>query len=435
MATRFWTSVFGVIVTVVGLMSATRASASRIDPAPPAAPPVCASANVAPAAGTPRPLIAANNAFAFNLFQRLRARRPYGNVFLSPTSISLALEMLYDGARGDTQRQMARTLHLRGLSPRQARLDAAQWIRLLQYHRPLPPPGMPATPDAYLQVSNSLWTHRPASVQQSFASDLSRYFGARAAALDFASPEALAAINGWVSCSTHGAIPTIVNSLDPGALMYLINAVYFKGQWVNQFAVRDTHPHVFMTSGNRRITVPMMHEGGTYLYYQARDFQMVSLPYDGGRYSMEVLLPRPGLTVQTFVPRLTRAGWGYWMAQLSRSSRPGIVNLPRFQLSYSTSLNDVLKALGMTRAFQATADFRGACTGPCFVSQVLHKTYLRVNEKGTVAAAVTAIGLAGGGANPAPPFTMTVDRPFVVAIRDDRNGAIPFLGVVNNPVG
>ncbi|GAC1637931.1 MAG: serpin family protein [Chloroflexota bacterium] len=425
--------ILGLAVTAACLVLGTHPTAIGGRPVYASAP-SCAAARVARTGGMPGRLIAANNSLAFALFARMYAGHPNANVFLSPTSISLALEMLYDGARGETRRQMARVLDVQGLSMQQIRLDVARWIRVLQYHRRVPP-GVFAMPDAYLQVSNSLWSNRSVVFQPGFMSDLTRYFDARAATLDFASPEAITTINGWVSCSTRGTIPSMIDSLDPAALMYLINAVYFHGQWVDQFQPRDTRPHTFTTAGNQRIAVPMMHESGMYSYIQRRDFQMVSLPYQGQRYSMDVLLPRPGLAVRAFARRLTRGNWGRWVAQLSRTSRRGSIALPRFTFGYSTQLNQTLQSLGMTDAFSRAADFRGICTRFCAVTQVLHKTYLRVNERGTLAAAVTAIAMAGGGYNPGPPFSIVVDRPFIVAIRDDRNGNIPFLGVVNNPVG
>jgi serpin B len=169
-------------------------------------------------------------------------------------------------------------------------------------------------------------------------------------------------------------------------------------------------------------------------YYQGKDFQAVTLPYGlSQRFGMVVVLPRRGMSLAQFAPRLSRTNWGYWVKQM-RNTQYGELAMPRVDAQYSKDLVGPLKVLGMRNVFTNAADFSGVCPISCKISKVVHKTILHIDEKGTTAAPVTSIALiTGGGAPPPPPFHMVIDHPFFLGIRDGRTGAILFLGAINHP--
>lgn len=405
--------------------------------------PSCQAAAPAPAGGSGAPLASAGKSFGFTMFHRLFERGPAQNTFISPISISLALEMVYGGARGGTRAAMSRVLGLGRLTPDQVNRDAAALISNLQSGEPGKAsrgPGYPSTPPTELRLADSIWSRAGVPFQQSFLQAAQRYFDARATSLNFESPDSVAAVNGWVKCATQGKIPKIVDSLQ-AAIMLLINAVYFQGSWSSPFDIRDTRSQSFTLPSGRTTTVPMMHVGGRatayFPYYAGRDVQVVELPYGlTGRFSMVIVLPHRGISLANFAPRLTRATWGYWIKKMGSTAQHGMLAMPRVNLTYSQDLKSSLVAMGMGQAFGTQADFSGMCETSCKITHVLHRTFLHIDEKGTTAAGVTAVEMgAGGGLPPPPPFHMTVDHPFFVGIRDGRSGAVLFLGAVNQPEG
>jgi serpin B len=281
-------------------------------------------------------------------------------------------------------------------------------------------------------VANSLWSRSGLAFNPQFTGDLQRYFGAQAQSLDFDSSAAPTTNNHWVSCETSGKITQIIDSTR-ALVMLLVNAVYFEGGWTSIFSPSFTTSQAFTTGSGATVRVRMMHQSHVFGYYQGSNFQALSMTYGlRGRFSMIVLLPRKGVSLAQFAPRLTRANWGYWVKQLN-TARYGDVAFPHVDISYFTSLTGPLSALGMGPAFGPQANFSGVCTSFCKVNEVLHKTFLHIDEKGTTAAAVTAVGLGGGGGAPPRPFHFVADHPFFLGIRDGRSGAVLFMGAVNKP--
>lgn len=433
--------VFLILVFAAASLSIPASGTYALTSAAPTSTAACSPAAPAPAGGTGAPLTASGTDFGFAAFHRLFASAPRGNTFISPISISLALEMVYEGARGNTRASMARVLGIGRLTPLQVNRDAAALISALQRGEPGKTsrgPGYPATPPTQLRIADSIWSRSGIPFQQSFLDMAQRYFDARASSLNFDSPDAVKTVNAWVSCATRGKITSIVSSLR-AAIMLLINAVYFQGSWTNPFNVRDTHQQPFTLASGRSITVPMMHLGGRvpsfFPYYAGKDVQVVELPYGlSRRFSMVIVLPHRGTSLAQFAPRLTRSNWGYWIKKMGNVYQHGILAMPRINVTYGQDLKRALVAMGMGTAFSPHADFSGLCTIPCKITHVLHKTFLHVDEKGTTAAGVTAVEIGGGGGFPPPhPFHMTVDRPFFLGIRDGRSGAVLFLGAVNRP--
>lgn len=252
--------------------------------------------------------------------------------------------------------------------------------------------------------------------------------------LDFGSPSAPQTINDWVNQNTQGLIPEIVPPAIPSdAVMYLINAIYFKGDWTQQFDKASTKPRPFRLADGTSVDVPTMAyaDKGNVLRAWTPTALVVDLPYGGGAFSMTIVLPHEGTTVEDVVGGLTLEQWHDWIAGLD-SSRAELF-LPKFKLENKFLLNDGLKALGMEVAFQPYgADFRRMRQqNDLYISRVLHNTYVDVNEEGTEAAAVTAVEMGLTCACEPPPIR--IDRPFLFALRENLSGTILFMGVIRHP--
>jgi serpin B len=365
--------------------------------------------------------IRANNQFAFDLLEKAVLGEPGRNAFLSPLSVSLAIGMVMNGARGSTRDSMAVALGF-GTTP-QSEINASyeSLIRLLR--------GL----DQHVEftIANSIWTERTYPVNPTFLTDARRFFDAEAQALDFSNvAAALAAINGWVDQKTRGKIPTILDDIADNAVLYAVNAIYFKGSWREQFKKTATAPAVFHAADGTSQTVPFMHRTEESPYYGGPDFEAVDLWYGAGAHTMTLVLPRPGASAAELAAGL---GSGAFEAVAS-GLRPVEVDLalPKLTLEYRRSLKDDLTALGMGIAFDPTrADLGGIATaGRPYITRVEHKTYVDINEEGTEAAAATSVEV---GVTSAPQrVSLRFDRPFLIAIRERLSGTILFLGVISS---
>jgi len=240
-----------------------------------------------------------------------------------------------------------------------------------------------------------------------------------------------------VSENTRGKIKSIINKIDPMDIMFLVNAVYFKGVWASQFRKDMTADAAFYLPGGGTVQVPMMQQTHSFQYFATNEFQAIRLPYGGNSYSMLVFLPVADHGLDQLVADITPETWPEWRKRLSY--REVHLTMPRFKLEYSRLFNKPLIALGMESAFDSrTADFSGLWDASktadpgVYVSFVIQKTFLEVNEEGTEAAAATAIGIKADSVPP-PPEEMRVDRPFLCAIVDDRSGLILFMGAIDDP--
>lgn len=367
-----------------------------------------------PSTQTSPTIARAANDFGFKMFARLTGGKT-SNTFISPLSISMALAMAYNGADGKTAQDMAASMGLQGASLAEVNAAYASLAGQLQ-----------ASKEITLSIANSLWARQGIPLKQDFVAQVGKAYDAKLTSLDFASPNALAQINGWVSDKTRGKIPTILESIPPDAVLYLINAVYFKGAWLAPFVAEQTKPAPFHAPMGD-VTAQMMNRYDDMLYLDDPLFQAVSLPYTGSQLSMIVVLPKGSL--DSFAPELTAENWQKWSRALR--SRKGSLQLPRFKMEYSQTLNEALMGMGMGNAFSDQANFSKMSDVPFAISEVRHKSFVEVNEQGAEAAAVTSIGMRAMSAREAePPFQMTVDRPFVFAIQDNRTGAVLFLGTV-----
>jgi serpin B len=371
-------------------------------------------------------LVEADNRFAFKLFRAINEQEaPDRNVFISPLSVAMALGMTYNGAAGTTREAMARTLELEGMTiedVNQAYRDLIDLLRTLD------------TGVEFL-LANSIW-HRPQFTPLPAFLELNRqFFDAEVQALDFARADAASLINQWVDQATRGKIPTIVPDPIPlNIVAYLINAIYFKGDWAQQFDKDRTRDAPFQLADGGAVEVPMMsreEKHSVRLFFG--DVVLVDLPYGRGAYRMTVVLPPEPTGAQQLATALTREQWDSWITALDSSEV--FVSLPKFTLEYAIRLNDVLKALGMAEAFDpCQADmsnmFPVTPDQRFWIDDVRHKTFIDVNEEGTEAAAATSVGI---GATSAP-RRIVVDRPFLFAIREQFSGTILFMGKIMNPV-
>lgn len=368
-------------------------------------------------------IAAASNQFGFDLFNRLGSQAENKNIFFSPLSVALALEMTYNGAAGETQKAMAQTLKIDGMNLAEINQASAALLKSLKS----------ADPKIELAIANSLWARQGVKFKEDFLARNRQFFGAEIASLDFAKPQAKATINGWVSKSTKGKIPSIVDQIDSQTVLYLINAIYFKGAWQKKFEKTLTVNKPFNLISGSQKQVPMMSQSGDYFYYKGDKFQAVSIPYGKGDTALHLFLPDPNSSVGEFFKNFSYAQCEEWLKGFRET--PGDIEIPRFKMEYERSLNEPLKALGMAVAFTPNADFSGMRDQrDLLISEVKHKAVVEVNEEGTEASAATSVGISVTSMRPTPErFAFTADRPFVMAIRNRQTGAILFMGVVTEP--
>jgi len=379
-------------------------------------------------------VIEGSNHFAFDLLGAVRATQPDSpNTFLSPLSASMALGMTLNGGVGPTWSQMAETLGFGDLDETGINEAYRDLIDLL----------LELDPAVEFAIGNAIWADRRISLLDDFVQRANAYFDAEAATLDFTDPASRDIINGWVDDVTNGRIDTLIEQIPPDVLMYLVNAIYFKGDWRDRFDRKRTAAVPFTRPDGTQVTVDMMQGevGHRVLNAGSHDaVQGVELPYGGGAYAAIALLPPESQPIDRFVAELDPADWAEWMdrfdqaAAVEDTEREGIlVRLPKFELEWGDSLQGPLKALGMVDAFDEHAADFSRMTGArdLFIEHVIQKTFVRVDEEGTEAAAATAVGM---GPTSLPP-SVTFDRPFVFAIRERFSGTILFLGVIGDPSG
>ena len=365
-------------------------------------------------------VIAQGNEFGIDLF-RLVAAGENKNLMLSPLSASTALTMLMNGSAGNTFSQISSMLGDSNLT--QPEINAVYQSLISQL--------LVADPDVNLMIANSVWYRQTFEVKVPFLSTMTSSFDAHTEALDFNSVQALNTINNWASENTNGKIPKVLDQISPDAVMFLMNALYFKGTWTTSFEKNKTSPSIFYTNNGQTISVDMMHGEFAYKTYSEVDFSVAELPYGRQNFVMDIILPVADLT--EFLPTLDAAKWNRITAGLGAVSQPSKaeIGLPKFSFSYEKILNDQLKVLGMTDAFDASlADLSPISDADIFVSFVKQNTFVNVNEEGTEAAAVTTVGIE----LTSMPQSFIVDRPFVFVIREQTTNTLLFIGQVVNPI-
>jgi serpin B len=389
---------------------------------------VPATGTAPPDAGVPddvRTLVQGNSTFALDLYARLRNKE--GNLFFSPYSISTALAMTYAGARGETAEQMAKVLHF-SLDPQRLHPAFAELTREL---------NAGAVPRGYqLSIAQSLWGDNTLSVRPEFDNLLQADYGARLGLVDFRlHPDAARQqINQWVAERTNDKIKELLgkNDIDARTRMMLVNAVYFKAAWLKEFNADLTQKGAVFHTAGKQVKAALMSQTAVYPYAEDEGLQALELPYKGREVSMVVLLPREKDGVGKLEQSLTAGRLDAWLGKLK--SRRVAVELPRFKLQVGYGLSKALEAMGMPLAFSTRADFSGISTAQTLmISRVIHQTFVDVNEKGTEAAAATAVGLKLPAPRPEKPVVFRADHPFLFLLRENRIGSILFLGRLADP--
>lgn len=371
-------------------------------------------------------LIQDNTHFAFDLLREVSAEAADGdNVFLSPLSVSLALAMTLNGAEGETLDGMRQAMRLSGLSREE----------INEAYRKLMNDLLSVDPKVILNIANSIWYRSDFQVQPPFIDVNKEYYDAEVVSLDFDAPGAVDEINQWVSDKTNKLIESIIEEIPAEAVMYLINAIYFKGQWRYEFDKEETMPDSFSLSDGTVVEVPMMRQQTSLGYHMHELFTAAELPYGRGNYSMVVLLPNEGKSVDQVIGAMDRQLWEDLTTGLDTAVELG-VRFPRFKFAFEQKLKPVLSSMGMGLAFMPfQADFSGINPdAELFINEVFHKAFVEVNEEGTEAAAVTAVEVGVTSIGPGGAIPFWVNRPFVFLIKEKYTNAVIFAGRVMVPV-
>lgn len=367
-------------------------------------------------------MLQADNAFGFDIFRMIVDKSSSANEFISPTSIAMALAMTYNGASGETKRAMEEALHKQGLTKEEINSGYKSLLNALKS----------IDERVILEIANSIWyDDQKISVLQSFIDENQEVYNAEIQKLDFKTAAAVDKINGWVEDKTHGKIPTIIENIPDGMAMYLINAIYFNGKWTQRFDVTQTADGLFYPQEGSGVTVKFMKQTRKFQVAEKEHFKMLELPYGRGNFAMVIVLPEADKTIQDILPQLTNENWNAWISDLHEKSVD--LQLPRFTYNYKNKLNDELSDLGMGIAFSDLADFSGITGEPNLkIDEVIHKSFIKVDEEGTEAAAVTSVGMEVTSIPENVLFH--VNRPFIFAIREKTTGTVLFLGKVGNPL-
>ncbi|NLB25091.1 MAG: serpin family protein [Bacteroidales bacterium] len=366
----------------------------------------------------------AGNEFSFDLFQNIYiSDKKSDNIMVSPLSVSLALAMTYNGAAGKTKSDMEKTLRVYGLSPEDINSsyhDLAEALKELDEK-------------VFLRIANAIYYRENFEVEKSFIATNKQYYRADVAPLDFGSDEAVDIINKWVYEHTNGKIEKIIDEITPLHIMFLLNAIYFKGTWQQEFNEKSTGLQQFYPEPGISIDCETMQRLDTLAYMSNDIFSAIILPYGKGNFNMTLFLPEPEKDLQEIIDRLNKENWKKWMDSFKITESVDI-KLPKFKYEYEIMLNDVLTEMGMGIAFTGQADFTGINRlGDMLIDYVKHKSFIEVNEEGTEAAAVTVVAierLSVGGPAKIPFY---VNRPFMYVITEKSTDAILFIGTVKNP--
>lgn len=368
-------------------------------------------------------IISADNQFGFELFQKINASQPEPkNTMISPLSVSLALAMVYNGTDGNTKKQMEEMLHKANLSADDINQSYKDLVAALQSH----------DPKVELSISNAIFYRNTFPVKPNFITTNQNFYQAEVSGLDFTKQAAtLNTVNGWVNTKTKGKISSIISEVNEQDVMYLLNAIYFNGQWTYSFDTDATTNRPFTKDDKSVVQVPTMTIEKPFNFYSHSKFDLLEMPYGGGKYSMLIFLPGNGKSTTDVISLLTPANVSDWISKMTEQKKE--VFLPKFEFKFDNSLVDELSALGMTDAFNdAKANLTGISdAAKLVISEVVHKSYIKVDERGTEAAAVTGITVRVTSVGPDNSFR--VDRPFVFAIREKDSNAILFIGKVLDP--
>src|SRR5690625_2295834 len=368
--------------------------------------------------------IQSHNTFGFNLLQNI-AENETDNIFISPTSVLVALSMLYNGADGMTQDEIAETLQLDGIDITTLNEANETLLSILDQE----------TDDITLKLANSLWLNDDFEFQEQFAEHMDKYYDAMIETIDIYDTKAVERINDWVSEATNEKIDQMIQSIPPNLVAIIMNAIYLDAAWTIPFDENLTEDKPFYLADDVEVNVPLMVLREQFAYFENDDFQAIQLMYgEQSEMSMTVMLPTEDSSVNELIDSISRDNWKNWQTQFNEQE--GTILLPKFTLEYDITLNDTLIALGMPSAFNDQADLTKLIkdSNDLYVSEVKQKSFIDVNEEGTEAAAATSIAIMEMSAvDGDEPFYMEVNRPFLIAITDNETEAILFIGAIKDP--
>ena len=363
------------------------------------------------------------NDFSFRLFKQVQDQEPAGeNIFISHLSLHMDLGMVLNGATGETRQEIFNAL---GMETGDLAAANQAYQSLLK--------GLPtADPKVELGLYNSLWYRNTWNLKEAYTSELQKSFEATVTPLDF-KPSDKDDINQWAYDKTHGKIPKVIDQISSEDVLFLLNALYFKGKWSSQFKKVATKPADFYLEDNRVKTVQMMHQQHAFEIYHSADFDAMRLPYGNGQFAMTVILPKEGKKLQELMGQISGDTWQTIKDQSLESNVD--LGLPRFSVpSFEVNLLPVMQKMGMQKAFTEMAEFSDMADsnqGHLFVTGIKQNTFLKVDEEGTEAAAVTTIGV---GTTSAPQLERFIcDHPFGIIISEKSSDAILFMGTIMNP--
>lgn len=361
-----------------------------------------------------------NNSFAFSLYNKTMGMN---SRVVSPLSVTYLMSMLANGADGETQQQILATLGWAGEGIQQPSLQDIN-----DYSRMLIEKTARLDKAVTVEIANYVAINKEFKLNSKFQKSVERDYKAGVESLNFTSPSTLKRINDWCNDRTHGMIPSIINELDPDAVSYLMNAIYFNGTWKDKFSKEETKQEMFRGYTRDIQYVDMMHRHGEYFYADGDGYSAVSIPYGNGAFRMTVILPTEG----SFLRDVMASMDGGKFQELQRSMEKCNVDLkiPRFTTEVDLPLNDIISALGAPLIFSSQADFSQFARGDFYVSKMFQKAKIEVSEEGTKAAAVTAAIMMMSAVRPEKKRNVVfhADSPFAYIISENSTGSIYFMG-------
>ncbi|WP_053826492.1 serpin family protein [Lascolabacillus massiliensis] len=373
--------------------------------------------------GSEAEMVKSDQQFAIEFFANVfneEAAELDKNFMISPLSLSMALAMTWNGADGETKAVMQKVLKLDGYTDQEVN----------EYYEKLREALLKTDPSTKLAIANSIWTNKNIKIKDDFIRLNNEYFNSTVESVDFSDANSVKLMNKWAADNTNNLITHVLDKTNPNALMYLMNALYYKGIWTSEFNSRNTSSKPFYSEDGQTKNVDMMHQKSSFNYNENQTMQIVELPYGNQAFSMIVLLPKEGNKLADVTQELQNSNsWGNLVSGL-RSTQVDLY-LPKFKTEYSRVLNDVLEKMGMGIAFEpGAADFSRMTDADAFISFVEQFTYINTDEVGTEAAAVTVVGIEPTSYQPDRTATFNANRPFIYIIRENSTGSILFMGAV-----